>query len=144
MHVLKTALIFCLLTFRARLRAGIPVCLMLCWVPIFAQTSQQAENTSPPAIVTGEPFSAVKFTHVVHIQKDGTPLVTAEKGHALLARDLKGRIFMSGAAGFNDDCDLPELGKLPVCDAWRLFIFDPGAGVMWHWGDGELATKLRR
>jgi hypothetical protein len=87
---------------------------------------------------------------MVHVQKDGTSVIVAEKGHSLIARDSDGRVFMSAAEERSGDCDLPDLGsdlpnlkKLPLCDHWGLHLFDPKAGVMWHWADGEIGDKVQ-
>lgn len=117
------------------------LCAAACEVRAFAQDSDAAASKHSPAVVTGQSFSASKFTREVHVQRDGTVVVVKEKGHALLARDADGRVFMAGARDADENCDLPNLGKLPVCEVWTPFIFDPAAGVMWHWSEGEIGGK---
>ena len=100
-------------------------------------------DPSRPEIVTGEAFSAVKYTRTVQVQPNGKRLITSEGHHVLMARDSSGKIYMAGgddAAG-TQNCDLPTLGKLPPCDAWNNFLFDPTKGTMTHWMEGERGGK---
>ncbi len=96
-----------------------------------------------PAIVTGHPFSAVRYTRTVIVQPNGKRTITAEGHHVLMARDRGGRIYMAGAGMSDKHCDLPSLGKLPPCDAWFPFVADLKAGTWVHWGEGEFAEKTR-
>jgi hypothetical protein len=134
----------------AELRTVLLSSVMLWGFSALAQLPESSENKPSVSAITGQPFSAIKFTRTVHVKKDGTSVVVAEKGHALLARNTDGRVFMSAAEWKNGDCDLPELGsdlpnlkKLPLCDHWGLHLFDPNAGVMWHWLDGEIGDKVQ-
>lgn len=104
-----------------------------------AQRSDTDKNTSLSDVITGRPFSAVKFSRTIHIGRDGKPVTTAEQRHVMVARDKDGRIFMAiSDAPTNEPCDLPNIGTLPVCDEWLVIIFDPNAALLWHWGVGKI------
>lgn len=108
----------------------------------FAQSSDPAGLTSSSQVITGRPFSAVKFTRSVHIGRDGTAVTVAERTHSLVARDVDGQIFMADTdESGNRSCDLPGTGTLPVCGFWHVLIFDPTRGIMWHWLDGVRAAE---
>jgi len=98
-----------------------------------------AQTPPPPAAITNHPFSAIKYTRTIHIGTDGKPTITAEQRHMMVARDQTGRVFMteSGSAA-DESCDLPNVGKLPVCDDWFIVVFDPTVGRLWHWGTGRV------
>lgn len=123
------------------------LCLFLCSLLVldshlFAQELDTAGSTTSSTIITGRPFSAIKFTRKIHIEKDGTAVTIAERSHALVARNADGQVFMADSAGsVNEPCDLPGMGTLPVCTIWRVLIFDPNEGVMWHWVDGAQADE---
>jgi len=118
-------------------------CGALCGPRISAQEEGRGPDAWTPAVVTGAAFSAVRYTRTVRVQPDGSRITIAERHRILVARDADGRIFMSGADRAGDDCDLPSLGKLPICDYWELLLFDPSAGVMWHWSEGEIGDKTQ-
>ncbi len=96
------------------------------------------EGDPVTALVKGRPFAAVKYSRQLRIEKSGKWVVTQSQGHTLIARDADGRITMTKAELFGESCDMPNLGTLPPCQAWRTFIFDPVASTMWHWDDGPL------
>ena len=108
-----------------------------------AQENSREKDPFPPGIVTGQAFSAIKYTRTVRVQPDGRRAITAEGHHMLLARDGAGRIYMAGADpdGSQSHCDIPSLGKLPPCDVWAPFLFEPDKRTMWHWTDGEIGDK---
>ncbi len=99
-------------------------------------------DASQPEIVTGEAFSAVKYTRTVQVQPNGKRLITAEGHHILMARDRSGKIYMTGVEETPENtCDLSSLGKLPLCEAWSNFLFDPTGGTMTHWMRGKRGGK---
>jgi hypothetical protein len=107
-----------------------------------AQIPGSVAEGSVSEVVTEQPFSAIKFTQVVHKGKYGNPLTFDERGHVLIARDKNGRSLMVyGRQSPDASCDPPNLGVLPICKLWGSIIFDPSAGVMWHWLDGPEADK---
>jgi hypothetical protein len=110
---------------------------------LIAQEEGHVANSSAPTIVTGEAFSAVTYMRTVRVQPDGSFLTLSQNHRIQIARDVDGRIFMAGADRAGDHCDLPSLGKLPPCDMWKIMLFDPVTGVMWHWGEGEIADQAQ-
>ena len=100
-------------------------------------------DASQSGIVTGQAFSAIKYTRTVQVQPSGKRLITAEGHHVRLARDRSGRIYMAGGNAGLENCDLPSLGKLPLCEAWNTLLFDPAAGTMTHWVEGEIGDKTQ-
>ncbi len=91
-----------------------------------------AKGYLEPAIITGQAFSALKYIRTVHVQSDGRRIITAEGHHIRMARDSEGRIYMAGAGMTGKPCDLPLIGKLPLCDYWNPSILDLKARLMWH------------
>jgi hypothetical protein len=118
-------------------------CGALCGQRMAAQEEEASTDASAPAVVKGAAFSAVKYTRTVRVKPDGSRIVIAEAHRIRVARDADGRIFMAGADRAGDDCDLPSLGKLPICDSWQLLLFDPNSGAMWHWSDGERTDRTQ-
>jgi hypothetical protein len=120
--------------------------------PLLAQTPPLR---TPEGVSASQPFSAVKFTRKVHIESDGTPTILTERRDIHLARNANGRVFLAdGTEGDSNPCNLPEpnppepiklpkSGLPPLCDNWGLLVFDPNAGIFWHWGDGIVADKTQ-
>lgn len=108
-------------------------------VTLWARSTSSDTNTSTLDVITGRPFSAVKFSRTIHIGRDGTPVSVAEQRHVMVARDKDGRIFITESdSPTGEPCDLPNMGVLPVCDEWMVIIFDPSAALLWHWGIGKV------
>jgi hypothetical protein len=128
-----------------RVAAGLTFLLLICLATsgALAQSADSDVKAPQAAAVIGKPFSAVKFTRTVHVERDGTLVTRAETHHLLLARDGKGRVYMGGTESSPETCDLPELGKLPRCDSWHTFLFDPNAGVVFGWMDGEFGDRTQ-
>ncbi len=106
---------------------------------LWAQHPDPDRNTFPSDVITGRPFSAVKFSRRIHIGPGDKPVTTAEQRRVMVARDEDGRIFMTeGESQTSESCDLPNMGELPVCDDWIVIIFDPKAALLWHWGVGKV------
>lgn len=111
-----------------------------------ALTSEEDGTTKRdgvPTVISGHPFSAIKYERIVRVQSDGRRATIREAHHILLARDARGVIFMSGADRSDSNCDLPQLGHLEICDFWSTILFDPTTATMWHWPEGEVADKTQ-
>jgi len=101
-----------------------------------APAASDAETTSALA-VTGQPFSAIKYSRTVKIMPDGKQqFIRNEQYPVQLARDSKGRILLQ-TMHVQPECDQPESPKPPICPYWLLLLFDPGAQTMTHWVEGE-------
>ncbi|AFL89396.1 hypothetical protein Terro_3174 [Terriglobus roseus DSM 18391] len=127
------------------LRVAVGGLLLTCCVTVSKRANADGPGStdpdlSPPAIVQGRPFSALKFARRVHLDGKGKQTLIQEMGHVLLARDADGTVTMIGAQPFDQQCDVPEYGTLPPCDYWRQFVFDPKVGSIWHWGEGPLGN----
>ena len=71
------------------------------------------EAEDAPMIVTGQPFSAWKYTRRVRVEADGRRVITANGHQTQLGRDRSGRVMMPGAGMADEHCDHPSSGKLP-------------------------------
>ena len=110
---------------------------------ISALCAARAQEGDPysPAIVTGQAFSAVRYSRTVRVEPNGRRAIVREGHRVLMARDREGRIYMASQGMADKQCDLPSLGKLPVCDFWGPLLLDLGAKTIWHWTDGEIGDK---
>ncbi len=115
-------------------------CSILCAARAQQGDPAQADPYSP-AIVTGQAFSAVRYSRTVRVEPNGRRAIVREGHRVLMARDREGRIYMAGQGMADKQCDLPSLGKLPVCDFWGPLLLDLRAKTIWHWTDGEIGDK---
>ena len=95
------------------------------------------ETTSALA-VTGQPFSAIKYTRTVKIMPDGKRVIKSERYSIRLARDADGRVLVEGASP-PVECEGPGLLEPLKCIYARFLFFDPKARTMTHWMEGESA-----
>ena len=96
-------------------------------------------DTMSALAVTGQPFSAIKYTRTVKIMPDGKRVIKTERYSILLARDAEGRVRVEGASP-PVECEQPGLLVPLKCAYANIFVFDPMARTMTHWGEGEIAA----
>ena len=104
------------------------------------------EESAPPsasdAVVTGHPFSAIKYARRVKELPNGKQrILSNEQFPVQLARDAQGRIYMQDIGPLGDpDCNLPQPPEPEVCPVWSAFVFDPLTQTITHWPEGERAA----
>ncbi len=95
-------------------------------------------------LITGHPFTAIKYAHRVKVLPDGKlRFIRNERYPTRIARDAYGRLMMQV---IHSDDLLPECDRLamlvpPVCPVWGVFVIDPVAHTVTHWLEGERAGK---
>ncbi len=95
------------------------------------------ETTSALA-VTGQPFSAMKYTRTVKTMPDGKHVVSSERYSIRLVRDAKGRVLVEGASP-PGECEGPGLLEPLKCGYAKIIVFDPMAHIITAWSVGEVA-----
>jgi hypothetical protein len=113
--------------------------------------SQNASNASVsgaiPQLITGHPFTAIKYaTRVRVLPNQKLQFIRNERYPTRIARDADGRLMMQVQSIQSDHLFFPECDRLdmpvpPACPVWRVFVIDPVAHSVTHWGEGENAPK---
>ncbi len=109
-------------------------------------TSAADSNVSGGAdLVTGHPFSAIKYARQVKILPDGKQqFIRNERYPSRIARDEEGRIAMQKVLTdhLQPECDHLEQRIPTICPSWGVFVIDPVARTIAHWPEGELADHV--
>ena len=105
--------------------------------PVASSNNQRTPNET---IITGQPFSAIKYQRTVNILPDGTQALLSQRNIMELARDAEGRI-RSEAIGPDVDCPQPAALVPPSCPV-VVVVFDPTAQIITHWPEGERAGPV--
>ncbi len=114
------------------------------WLAAQVAQAVAAGSESSPLIV-GHPFSATKFARSVTVLPDGKQqFLRNERYPSRIARDADGRVMMQTVHTDNlqPECDHLELRDPPVCPDWGVFVIDPVAHTVIHWGEGEWAARV--
>ena len=122
--------------------AGITFLVMPGFQYVVPQDQPKATTVSnAPAVITGHPFTAIKFARRVKVLPDGKlQFVRNERYPTRIARDSDGRLMMQVVNEF-PACNWPDLPVPPVCPIWTVFVVDPVTHTVTHWGEGEIAGK---
>ena len=97
-------------------------------------------DTTSALAVTGQPFSAIKYTRTVKIMPDGKRVIKSERYSIRLARDTDGRVLVEGADP-PVECEGPGLLVSLKCGYASIIVFDPMTRTIAHWGVGEIAGQ---
>jgi len=93
-------------------------------------------------IVTGHPFSAIRYARTVKVLVDGTLQFQRNEEYPVgIARDSDGRMRME-IVPVPPECNHPEMRIPPPCPSWLVAIFDPVSHVITHWPEGEIAAHV--
>lgn len=95
-----------------------------------------------PQILTGHPFTAIKYARLVRVLPDGKfRFLRTLRYPTRIARDSEGRLMMQvvHTDDLQPECDRLDLLAPPPCPAWGVFVIDPVAHMVTHWVEGELA-----
>jgi hypothetical protein len=114
-----------------------------CLVAQDAPTVAASSETSP--LIVGHPFSAIKYMRSMKALPDGKQkFLHNERYPTQIARDVDGRVMMQIVHGDNlpRECDQLDLLDPPVCPSWNVFVIDPVAHTVTHWGEGERAAHV--
>ena len=104
-----------------------------------SQDQQTASNTaySPHAVaVTGQAFSALRYSRKVAVLPDGELKVVEEVNVMAVARDGDGRVRIEFAGADVPECANLGLKAMEKCPVRTISVFDPMAQTMTHWGGG--------
>lgn len=111
--------------------------------PAAAQgTNAAASLITRHPLITGHPFSAIKYARRFRVLRDGKlQFLRNERYPTRIARDADGRLMMQviRTDDLGPECDRLDLLVPPVCPAWRDFVIDPVAHTVTHWGEGEMS-----
>lgn len=109
-----------------------------------AQDSPEAANDGTSSLIVGNPFSAIKFAHLVKVLPNGKrQFLRNEHLPVEIARDAEGRLMIKrvnrGDHPLPAECDHLEMPTPPPCPAWGVTVIDPVAHTVTHWPEGEMA-----
>ena len=110
-----------------------------------ATTDQKDVSGNNAGLVSGHPFSALKYARQIRVLPDGgKQFIRNERYPVRIARDAEGRLMMQEQLTDNLDpeCDHLELEVPPVCPAWNVLVIDPVIHTIAHWPEGELAAHV--
>lgn len=111
-----------------------------------AQAQSIAEDPQPltaSEILRGKPFAAIEYVRRVRILPDGTEqFLRNETYPKLLARDTAGRVRMDVVPVPDAHCDTPKEANPLPCSVASVVLFDPAAGTITHWPEGERAGHV--
>ena len=115
--------------------------------PLSSQTPQPDSDQTAPAhdntkLPTGAAFVATRYSRRVKITADHKEqFLDNEEYPFKIARDAEGRLRLENIDPL-PECDHPQQPDPPVCPVWGVIIFDPNAGTIAHWTDGEVGTRV--
>jgi hypothetical protein len=112
-----------------------------------APIAPQPLSGAIPQLITGHPFTAIKYARRVRVLPDRKlQFIRNERYPTRIARDADGRLMMQVQVIQSDHLFWPECDRLdmpvpPACPDWRVFVIDPVAHSVSHWQEGERGGK---
>lgn len=127
--------------------AGLTAFLLLPRDPYIGAQEMAAGNTitDTPMLLTGRPFTGIKFARRVRVLPDGKlQFLRNLRYPARIARDAAGRLMMQDIRSDDlaPECDHLDLAVPPVCPAWAVFVIDPVEHKVSHWREGEVTGHV--
>jgi len=124
--------------------AGLVACLALPGLSSMAaqDATAAAIGSDHAQLITGQPFTGIKYARRVRVLPDGKlQFVRNERYPTRIARDADGRLMMQvlQADPLSPECHWLDTPVPPVCPDWSVFVIDPVAHKVTHWGEGEMA-----
>lgn len=109
-----------------------------------APVATQPLSGEIPQLITGHPFTAIKYARRVRVLPDKQlQYIRNERYPTQIARDADGRLMMQviNSDHFFPECDRLDMPVPPACPAWLVFVIDPVAHSLSHWLEGERGGK---
>jgi hypothetical protein len=107
-----------------------------------SQNASGQEDSGPvvlnSVVVSGQPFSAIKYQRRVKLLPDGKQRILSEANVIGLARDSTGRVRLESTEGA-PGCEAMGERVLQDCQDKGVILVDPAAQAITHWPEGEIA-----
>ncbi len=98
------------------------------------------ENVGPK-VITGKPFSAKRYSHIVRSLPDGRKEFIRNEIYPFdVGRAADGRIRIQIVGGYSPECNRLELLFPPPCPSWSIVVFDPSTKLATGWTEGEIGA----
>jgi len=103
-------------------------------------TAVNDQGSSTAIMVTGQAFSAIKYSRKVRVLSDEKKqFIRNEHYPVQLARDSEGRVRRQNLENPLPECAQPTMPVPPICPGWGVYLFDPVAHTAATWTEGERA-----